>query len=76
MSKTYKDSARNTRRDIEIVLVTDGFDIFVSGELKHSRISERTLEELLCVGWGYCGPEFEEILQEVRSAGRKTILLQ
>lgn len=75
MSNTYKDTARNTRRDIEVVLVKEGFDVFVRGELRHSCISERTLVDVLCVGWGYCGPEFDEILREVRSNGRKTILL-
>lgn len=75
MSRTHKDSVRNAKRDIEVVLVEDTFDVLVSGEVKHSRISERTLEEVFCVGWGYCGPEFKEILREVHSLGKKTILL-
>jgi len=33
------------------------------------------MSEIFCIGWGYCGPEFDEILKEVRSVGRKTILM-
>jgi hypothetical protein len=39
-----------------------------------TKISERTLNDVLCIKWGYCGSEFDEILQEVRSVGHKTFL--
>jgi hypothetical protein len=75
MSRTVKDSARNKRRDFEVKLVGDTFDVLRNGEIAYTGISERTLNEVLCVRWGYCGSEFEEILQEVRSVGQKTVLL-
>jgi hypothetical protein len=74
MSRTNKDSAGNERRDIEIRLDGDCFNVFRCGEALFTKISERTLNDVLCIKWGYCGSEFDEILQEVRSVGHKTFL--
>ncbi|HEY2861316.1 MAG TPA: hypothetical protein VGJ21_23100 [Terracidiphilus sp.] len=74
MSRTNKDSAGNRRRDIEVRLAGEGFDILRCGETVYAQIPERTLGEVLCIKWGYCGSEFDEILTEVRAVGCKTIL--
>jgi hypothetical protein len=73
MGRTNKDSARNKRRDIVIKLAGDSFDVLLGGKIAYTQISERTLNDILCRGWGYCGPEFDEILRDLRSAGQKTI---
>jgi hypothetical protein len=74
MGRTNKDSARNKGREIVVRLAGDSFDVLLSGKLEYTQISERTLNDVLCKRWGYCGPEFDEILNEVRSAGQKTIV--
>ena len=74
MSRTRKDSSRNKRRDTEIIRIAeDCFDIRIGGELARSHISKWALNEVLCIGMGYRGPEFEEILIELKSAGHKLI---
>ena len=74
MSRTNKDSAAKKRRDFEVRLVGDTFDVFRNGEILYQEISERTLVEVLCIKWGYCGSELEAILSEVRTTGRKIML--
>lgn len=75
MSKTDIDSAKNRQRDIEVRQVEDTFDVLQNGKIICTRVSERTLNDILCAKWGYCGPEFDQILEEVRSVGHKAFLL-
>ena len=75
MSKTYKDSAGAATRYFDVVKRDDGtFDVYVNTDLLRSQISEQTLKDQLCVKWGYCGAEYDEILSEVERTGRKRIL--
>ena len=69
MSRTRKDSKRGTV--IEIIKREDGtFDLFLNRRLDHQRIHEDGLMDVLCVRFGYCGDEFEAILDELVQKGR------
>ena len=75
MSRTYKDSARAGTRYLDVVKRDDGaFDVYVNSDLFRSQISEQTLNDQLCVKWGYCGAEYDEILSEIERTGRKRVL--
>jgi hypothetical protein len=76
MSQTRKDSFKHAFHGLEIVKNQDGtFEFFLDRERMHSGMSLRSLEEELCVRFGYCGQEFVSILEEVERDGRKTMLL-
>lgn len=77
MSRTRKDSLTSpVRRELEIVKNDDHtFDLFSDGKQTHAAISERLLNEELCVRYGYCGQEFNSIVEEVNLKGRKTLYL-
>lgn len=76
MSKTYKDSARAATRYFDVVGRDDGtFNVYVNRGLFRGQMSEQTLKDQLCVKWGYCGAEYDEILSEVERTGRKRILM-
>lgn len=76
MSKTRKDSAKAAARYIEVVKRDDGaFDLLENRSLTFTKMSERTLADKLCITWGYCGKELDDILSEVQQTGRNRILL-
>lgn len=74
MSRTRKDSHQN--RVLEVVKRDDGtFDLFLNRNVYRSGISEDTLPRELCMRFGYCGEEYEEILRELNQAGKKQLFL-
>lgn len=74
MSRTRKHSHQN--RVLEVVKKDDGtFDLFLNRDIYRSGISEDTLPRELCVRFGYCGEEYEEILRELNHAGKKKLFL-
>ena len=74
MSRTRKDSHQN--RVLEVVKRVDGtFDLFLNRNVYRSGISEDTLPRELCMRFGYCGEEYEEILRELNQAGKKQLFL-
>lgn len=77
MGRTHKDSLKSpVRHELQIAKNNDGtFDLLSGGKQTHAGISERSLNEELCVRYGYCGQEFISILDEVNSKGRKTLFL-
>lgn len=76
MSRTRKDSKKNAFHGLEIVKNHDGtFDFFLDRERTHGGLSLRSLEEELCVRFGFCGQEFASILDQVERDGRMTVLL-
>jgi hypothetical protein len=69
LGRTKKDSKQGTV--IEIIKREDGtFDLFLNRRLDHGRIHEDGLIDVLCVRFGYCGDEFQEILNELIQNGR------
>jgi hypothetical protein len=76
MSRTRKDSILAATRYFEVVKRDDGaFDLYINQDLFRSQISEQTLQDQLCLKWGYCGAEYDEILSEVQRNGRKRVLM-
>lgn len=74
MRRTRKDTRQN--RVLEVVKRDDGtFDLILNRNVCRSRISEDTLPRELCVRFGYCGEEYEQILREVNQAGKKQLFL-
>ena len=75
MSRTRKDSIRLKDTVLEVIKKNDGtFDLFLNRKLHRSRIPEVWLPEELCVRFGFCGEEYDLILQEVHQNGKKTII--
>lgn len=77
MSRTQKDSARNTKATtvLELVKRADGnFDLFLNGILHRGEIQERWLPEELCVRFGFCGAEYEAILLAVNESGKSKVV--
>ena len=76
MSKTRKDSARNAQTTaLELVRRPGGnLDLFVNGALYRGDIQERWLPEELCVRFGFCGVEYDAILQEANESGRSKVV--
>jgi hypothetical protein len=74
MSRTRKDSDSSRQTLLEIVKIPDGtFDLFLNGNLDVPHAEERWLPEWLCVRFGFCGEEYESILQEVHLKGRAAV---
>jgi hypothetical protein len=72
VGRTRKDSRQN--RVLEVVRRDDGtFDLFLNRSLDRSRIPEAGLNEQLCVRFGYCGKEYNEILVKLNETGRATL---
>jgi hypothetical protein len=70
MSRTRKD-ARNQGTVLEVVKRDDGkFDLFLNHKLDHGQVLESSLEDWLCVRFGYCGEEYDSILREVNLNGQ------
>ena len=76
MSRTLKDQRRRKDTVLELVRVgDDAFDLFLNHEIYRSQAPESALPDWLCVRYGYCGEEYNAILQEVKQLGRKVITL-
>jgi hypothetical protein len=76
MSKTSKDSARNTARKLylEVVANADGtYEIIVDKKVVGTRIAEQWLNEELCGKYGFCGEEFDAIKRQLQQGGRANI---
>ena len=78
MSRTRKDERH--KKTVTIVLEVlknhDGtYEVFSRGELVSSRVQERWLYEELCVGYGFCGDEYEDIIRQLNDSGRATVVL-
>jgi hypothetical protein len=74
VSRTRKDSHQNIV--LEVVKKDDGtYDLFLNRNVHRTGISEDTLPRELCVRFGYCGEEYEEILRELNQAGKKKLFL-
>jgi hypothetical protein len=72
MSRTRKYSGQATV--VEVVKREDGtFDLYLNRSLDRERIDERWLPEELCVRFGYCGEEYDQILCELNQHGRATV---
>ena len=75
MSRTRKDSANKRQTVLEIVKRGDDtFDLFLNHVLNKPAAPEKWLPEWLCVRFGFCGEEYDAILQEVRLKGRATVV--
>ncbi len=76
VSRTLKDSRKIKDTVLEVVRVgDDAFDLFLNRELYRGHAPESSLSDWLCVRYGYCGEEYNAILQEVKLHGRKVIIL-
>lgn len=74
MSRTRKDLKKIRNKVLEVVKRDDGtFDLFLNRDLDRSCIPEQWLPEELCVRFGFCGDEYNSILQEVHQNGRSTV---
>jgi len=74
VSRTRKDSKQGTVIEI-IRLGEDAFDLFVNHEVFRSDAREDALESFLCVRYGFCGDEYDAILEEIKTNGRVLINL-
>jgi predicted SpoU family rRNA methylase len=75
VSQTRKDSNQTANTVLEVVKTDSGtFDLFLNGKLDRERIPEKWLNEELCVRFGFCGEEYESILDELTKAGRKRLV--
>jgi len=70
---TRKDSKQISNSVLEVVAKSDGtFDTLWDGKLDRAGISERWLNEELCVRFGLCGEEYDAIVLEATTNGRAT----
>jgi len=72
MGRTVKDSAGLQTRPnaYEIVRRRDGsFDVLHNGEIKHSSVPERWLEDELAKH-GICGSEYREAVRQLSESGK------
>ena len=75
LSRTRKDSKKSHRTVLEVVKRNESmFDLFLNQELDRTRIPEQGLPKELCVRFGFCGEEYNSILNEVNQNGRKTVV--
>jgi hypothetical protein len=76
MKRQSKPGVRQQVREIEVVQRADGlFDVLLNRVRQERPFEEWSMQEILCVRFGYCGEEFESILKDVRSEGSKTLYL-
>ena len=72
MSRTRKDSRQGTV--VEVVKRPDGtFDVFLNHKLDREGIRENWLPQELCVRFGYCGEEYDQILLKLKQDGSATV---
>jgi hypothetical protein len=77
-SRTRKDERFKKTRTIslEVLKNRDGtYEVFWRGERVRSRVPERWLDAELCVGFGFCGEEFEDILRQLNDTGKAKVVL-
>ena len=70
MSRTRKDSYKPTNRSLEVVKKDGTFNILLAGEPVWAGVLEKWLREELCVRFGFCGDECDEIVTELNENGR------
>lgn len=78
MSGTRKDERfkKTVVNTLQVLKNADGtYEVIWRGELVRSRVCDEWLHEELCVGYGFCGEEFEEILQQLNRSGRATVIV-
>jgi len=76
VSRTRKDARRQQGTVIEVVKVgSDAFDLLINREIFRHNAPEAVLPELLCIRYGFCGEEYEAILEEIEQEGKKVIVL-
>lgn len=76
VSRTRKDSRRRQGTVIEVIKVgDDAFDLLLNHEIFRHNAPQAALPEWLCVRFGFCGEEYDAILQEIEQEGRKVIVL-
>lgn len=76
MSRTRKDSRKHQGTVIEVIKVgDDAFDLLVNHRVYRTNAPQAALPEWLCVRYGFCGGEYDAILQEIKREGKKTITL-
>ena len=69
MSRTRKDTT-SQGTVLEIVKRDDDkFDLFLNHKLDQGQVLECWLGDWLCARFGYCGEEYDSILQEVMQNG-------
>jgi hypothetical protein len=70
MPKTWKD-ARLHDRKLEVLRSVDGtHEVIFDGEIVGSMIPEQYLSEIVCARYGFCGKEFEELVNDLKNFGR------
>jgi hypothetical protein len=75
VSRTPKDPRRLKDTVLELVKRDDGkFDLFLIHKVDQSDGLESGLPDKLCMCFGFCGEEYDSILQEVDLRGRATIV--
>ena len=73
MSRTRKDSRGQQGTVIEVIKVGDDvFDLLLNHETFRRGAPLAALPEWLCVRYGFCGDEYEAILQEVEREGKRS----
>ncbi|HKW76693.1 MAG TPA: hypothetical protein VJN64_14275 [Terriglobales bacterium] len=77
MSKTHKDEhqQKGILRKLEVKRGDDTYDVFWNGERVRSRVQERWLNQELCVGFGFCGEEYDDILRQLNDCGKAIVVL-
>jgi len=76
VSRTRKDSRKQRGTVIEVIKVgDDAFDLLLNHEVFRRNAPLAALPEWLCVNYGFCGDEYEAILQEIEQEGKKVIVL-
>lgn len=77
MSRTDKDAAHSAKTVLKVTKREDGtFDIFLNQQLHRGTISETYLADELCARFGFCGEEYQSLVQEVHTIGSKTLVLR
>ena len=75
VSRTRKDSNQTVNTVLEVVRTDNGtFDLFLNGKLDRKHIPEKWFNEELCVRFGFCGEEYDSILNELTQHGRKRLV--
>ena len=79
MTKTFRDSARgkaSSKVNLEVIANDDGtFELIRNQKVEGSHIAARWLNDELCVKYGSCGREFDEIMRQLAESGRASITI-
>ncbi len=52
------------------------YEVFWNRLLFRTRVERGSLNDVLCVGLGFCGEEYEAILLQLTETGKATVTLQ